>query len=62
MGCGRGIKISDGTVADGKVVVSTVTGTVATLKTALGASVIKQIDVPGRLAQTSPAGEEVFEL
>jgi hypothetical protein len=47
-------------VCDGKPVVSTITGTVADLKTATGAAVIRAIDVPARRVQMWPDGSDVF--
>lgn len=49
-------------VVDGKVVISTVTGTVATLKASIsGSTTVRAIDVPGRRMQTSAKGEQLFD-
>jgi hypothetical protein len=43
-------------VCDGVVAVSPVTGTVADLRAALGATVVQSIDVPGRRVMMWPPG------
>jgi hypothetical protein len=47
-------------VADNRVIVSAIAGTVADLKAALGAAVIRAIDLPSRRVQVWADGSDLF--